>query len=569
MIRHCSGNGFPHTLTPGRDAMHNRCKRIVALSFIYAALGGSLNAQVTSTEVKALLEQATQTDEAPTLSADTQWWDESATHAIGLRASSVQIDTTSLVELALLNSAQIKVHSEVPLIRQTARDEARSTFDWVHFGETMWNDSSDPVGNTLTVGGSASRYLNQHWTAGAGYRKRTVTGGSFDVRQDLGWQDTNSNYFLPANQGTARLSIGFSQPLMRGRGQTYNRSLIVLSEHDINSSQAEFQRQLQTHVMEVIRGYWALYLERAALTQKVALYQKTQTLYEQIHARSRIDVGQAQLASAAAALEERKSDLVRARAAVENAETRLRALVNAVEIEGDIELVPYELPTAVSLETDTITEVEVALVHRPEVVVTMNEIQAACVRLNMAKNEMLPMLNLVTRTYVAGLEGDSRVFEAWSDQFSTGRPSYSAGLQYEVPVGRRAARANLTRRQIEIRQLQEKYRGVLESIKAEVEIAVRELHTSHRELQARHRSMISLQQETQTLEARWLHGAEPEMGSLNLQALLRSQERLTETEFAFSKALLTYNLSLVNIQLVNGTMLQTGFLASSPITENQ
>lgn len=507
--------------------------------------------------IRETLEVAESENGLHVLNDTREWWDDSATSFIGLDLHPVSVDAMTLVEMALLHSSQIKVYQDIPRIRSTAKAEAVAAFDWVRFGETMWNDSSDPVGSSLTVGGPASRYLNQQWTGGVGLRRKNTRGGRFDVRQDVGWQDTNSNYFIPDNQGTARLSIGYTQPLMKGRGQTYNQSMIVLASIDTEASQHELRRQLQSHVNEVVRGYWALYLERASLAQKVALFNKTQSIVDRLQARSNIDVAQSQLASVTAAHETRRSDLVRAKAAVENAETRLRALINSPQLEGAIELVPHQLPTLLPYETNTLTEVEKAIANRPEVHLALKEIKAACVRLEMAKHEMKPMLDLVTRTYVAGLQGDSQIFDAWSDQFSTGRPSYAAGLQYEVPVGRRAAKATLSRRQLEMGQLQEKYRAALENIKAEVEVAVRELETSYSEALARHRSLASLVKEQETLEARWIHDSEPGTGSLNLQALLHSQEKLAQGEFDYAKALLTYNLSLVNLQLVNGTLLQT------------
>ena len=40
------------------------------------------------------------------------------------------------------------------------------------------------------------------------------------------------------------------------------------------------------------------------------------------------------------------------------------------------------------------------------------------------------------------------------DQFENGRPSYSLGLQYEVPIGNRLACSRLQRRRVEMRRLQ-------------------------------------------------------------------------------------------------------------------
>ena len=112
--------------------------------------------------------------------------------------------------------------------------------------------------------------------------------------------------------------------------------------------------------------------------------------------RQAIDALRTQLISAQAALEARKSELIRARAAVKNAETRLRTLINAPMLAGDpeaMELRPLDRPTTNDVATDLFNEFTIAMQNRPEVAAALKQIRAASVRLRMADNEVLPMLN--------------------------------------------------------------------------------------------------------------------------------------------------------------------------------
>jgi outer membrane protein TolC len=167
------------------------------------------------------------------------------------------------------------------------------------------------------------------------------------------------------------------------------------------------------------------------------------------------------------------------------------------------------------------------------------------------------MLNLITQAYVAGLRGESDIGGSWVDQFTTGAPSYAVGLQYEVPLGNRAACARRDRRVIELRQLQEQYRSALETVKAEVEVAVRELETSFFELQAKAATLAAANSEATTIEERWRRMIDGDgTASLNLESLLRAQERVAEAEYSYLQSLLTYNLSFLNLKRANGTLLQ-------------
>jgi outer membrane protein len=109
----------------------------------------------------------------------------------------------------------------------------------------------------------------------------------------------------------------------------------------------------------------------------------------------------------------------------------------------------------------------------------------------MSAHELLPVLNLVLESYVAGLQGESNIGRAWADQFSVGEPSYTVGLQFEAPVGNNVARARHRRRQLELRQLRSQFSAALETLMLEVETAVREVDTSYAEMQAKYRAMVA------------------------------------------------------------------------------
>ena len=157
------------------------------------------------------------------------------------------------------------------------------------------------------------------------------------------------------------LSLGFTQPLLRGRGIAYNTSLNVLARIDVNTAEQELRRQIQSHVLEVFRSYWSIYLERGTLTQKIRLYLATKEILDRLNARAGVDARQTQVASAEAALASRKSELIRAQAAVKNAETRFKVLLNAPELSSqNIEIVTAQPPTQEIVSTTEALEKQTA-----------------------------------------------------------------------------------------------------------------------------------------------------------------------------------------------------------------
>ncbi|QDV13537.1 Outer membrane efflux protein [Rosistilla oblonga] len=500
------------------------------------------------------------TDELLLVPIDTPWWEALVARPLRPDTSPLSVTLEQLIVGALNHSNQIKVFSKLPLIRATTVGEADAAFDWNSFLSNRWDDISDPVGSTLTVGGNATRFNDHNLSGAAGLRRQTHSGAQVEMSQRLGWQDNNSNFFVPAPQGTSQLTLRMSQPLMRGRGTVYNNSITVLAQIDRRQADDEFQRQLQGHLLEVMRSYWELYLERGVLLQKLQSYQRAAEIARQLELRAQLDASESQLVSAQATLAQRRSDLFRAQSAVVNAESKIRALVNdpALDTSDACELIPAEPPSIETYLVDMELQRALAVQNRPEISQAIKQIKSASVRLNMSKHELLPVLNLVTEAYVSGLQGDGDVAASLARQFDTGAGSYGVGFEYELPVGNRGAKFRNRRRMLELSQLQYQYKSTLSTVQLEVEIAVRELQTSQREMTAKFEAQQARTRQLETLMQRWQRNMNDAVtGSFALENLLDAQERVAQAEFEYLQSQLTYNLSIGNLHRATGTLLQS------------
>ena len=486
------------------------------------------------------------------------WWDVNMANSFREDSASMEITVEDLLVRALQHSTQIRVFSELPLIRETSVVEADAAFDWHGFLDSRWDDLSDPVGNSLTVGGGQDRFNDHNLTGSIGARKRTRLGGQLEVAQQFGWQDNNSTFFTPDQQGTSRLVLSYTHPLMRGRGQVYNESLTVLAHIDSDIAGDELQRQLQSHLLEVVRAYWGLYLERGIYSQKIVAYERAKDIYGRLERRREIDAAASQLISAEAEVKSRRSELTRASAAVRNAEDRIRSLVNDPELNNDsLELIPIDLPTSHTFPVSMEESLATAVKSRPEVNQALKQIKASAIRVNMSKNELMPVLNLVTETYLSGLQGEGDVGQAWQNQFSVGQPSYSLGIQYEVPLENRAARARHIRRHLEFRQLQNQYETTIQTLKLETRVAVREVQTSHDELDTKLSALNAAKTKSDYILRRWeLMPNDGRSGSSVLEDLLAAQAQLSAAEEDYLGSVVTYNLALMNLKRATGVLLQ-------------
>ena len=487
------------------------------------------------------------------------WWQEHVVQPLRESPQTIPVQINTLVVDTLRHSARVRALSDNAVIAETAITRAAAAFDSTTFMETKFVRGSNPTGNTLEAGFNVPRLREEDWFFRGGVRRRNEYGGKVELAQQIGIRDSNSQFFFPDNQGNARLVLSYNQPLLNGAGQCYNTSLVVLANLDTRVAFDKTAADLQDQLLTVIESHWDLYTQRARLMQRRGHVRRAEVVLAYLEKRAEVDALASQIASARAAVASRRTSIIRAEAEIRNAEARLRALVNSPELLNDrlAELIPIQTPSSAPLSVEPQSAFLTALENRSEIDAATQEIEAARVRLNVAKNELLPVLDLYLESYVAGLRDNYNIGRSLVDQFSVGEPGYSAGLKFEMPFERRAAKANQERRLAELRQLTSKFQATVETLHAEVDVAVREVETTHRELRSIYTQMLAAKTDMDYLQGRWerLPG-DDRAASFLLEDLLASQERLSFAESAFVDAQVAYSLSLTRLNRSTGMLLK-------------
>ncbi len=486
------------------------------------------------------------------------WWAKETNVPLRKTSRALTIDIQSLVVGAMEHSPKVQAIKLTPEIRKTEIVEADAAFDSRAFLESKFIRTSDPVGNLLTTGGP-SRFRDQTWYSNGGIRKKTSLGGQVEASQRFGYEDNNSIYYFPLPQGTSKLALSYTQPLLNGAGREYNSSATILASIDAGIAANQFTADLQDHLLDVNKAYWELYLQRMTLVEKRKLVKEAADISKELESRKILDANGGQIVRARSALETRKASLIRYEAAVRNAEAKVILLVHdpaLVEPER-AELIPMQLPGLQPLRIGVRDSLVKALHNRPEVDQAIQEIRAACIRERVAEKDLLPVLDAVLTTYASGLRGEGDIGRSWTDQFTVGEPTYSAGLMFEVPLGNRAAKAKLDKRRMEMRQYSLQLRQTVAALVEEVEVAVRDVDASYREAQSQYLAMKAAATEVKYLRQRWRSlPSEEQVAGIVLEDLLAAQERCGNSEIAFTAAQVSYNLSLANLNRATGVLLQ-------------
>ncbi len=466
-----------------------------------------------------------------------------------------------IYQSALEHSNQIKVFSDIPLIRETGMQEADGEFDIETFIDGRMIRRNEPNGSALTglTPGVTRLRENQNYLEG-GLRKKFFTGGEMSVSNRLGVISNNTNVLVPQNQGSSELVLSVVQPVLEGAGYHYNQSRVKLAKFDASMASAEFVRQLQSHLIEVNRAYWALYYARSYYILNRDLVTETSEILAQLEARADLDALQSEVLRSRAALAMRKAMLNRAEMAIRNSEERLRALVNdpRQDIGSNSEMIPCT-PPVLSKVTDNVRSVAIdALRNRPEITQGFEGLRAAIVRREMMKNEKLPTLNLVAEMMLGDINPNDRTGAAFSDQFGDGT-GYVLGFEFEAPIDNDVARARHLRSELELRQQVNQLRSTIDIVLLESVVSYRELMTAFRDMQGRFSALQASREELRQLRERMEVDTEEEDGkttSAQLQLILDSMDRNQSAEELFLDAVVAYNAAFASLDRARGTFLK-------------
>ena len=510
---------------------------------------------------------STEADDEPAVdeSESLTWWNSLVVQPLHPENQVQSIDSNGLVYTALQNSPRIQGLSRDPLIRDFEVIEADSTFDPVSFLQSQFADRSDPIGDALDATRDGRSTIENHrWTAEGGVRKRARTGATYELSQRLGFENSNVSVFDPNNQGTAQLSLNVTQPLARGRGRYINQSQILIAQSRGGAAWESFTADLQEEIEDVVTAYWRLYYDRSVFLQTKRNVQRAVKILETLEGRANLDSLPSQITRARSSVQTRKTELANAFRDIRNSETELRRLTADRNWRANqfIELLPIEPPANTALDISLDHVVTTSLEYRPEIRATIQEAKLAGIERDISVNDLLPELSLLLGTYVSTLEGNSRVGDAFIDQFGQTKPGYSVGLEFELPIGNRRARSRLVQRNLQLARIKNQVDETVQNVIAESQTALRRLDSAGQTFVAAGQAIEAARSDLEQNIRRWENFAlvegdfsDGQTPTTVLDQLLDSQERLAAAEMTAAQSQLELKLAEVALQRAMGTLL--------------
>ena len=489
----------------------------------------------------------------------------------------VRVPLRELVQRAVANNLEVKVAGYTPAIEQTRVTEAEARFDPVFFTNIQRSQENVLGPSATNVSADVDITTFRSWSAQIGLRQDLESGGRVELRYEPAHteRDPSLNQFgtdliTPNPFWTSEITLQVTQPLLRDFGADVNRARIVINRNNQRVGLLEYRTELERNIFELERTHWQLVQATRDVQIAENLLTRTISTGDIIHKRMQHEAGRQQLSQANSSIETRRTILIRARARVRDLSDQLKRLMNDPEfpVASNILILPEDGPLGEEVQFDEQDQINTALENRSELGQQQLRVDNAGVAADVAKNNLLPQLNLVGSVGFAGLGEDYP--DAVDEQWDFNAIDYTIGLQLEIPIGNRAARAIWKRAQLQRLQAIDQYRALVDEVALNVRTALRQVQTTYDEIYGSRRARLASADALAAIEEREradAAGLSPEFVNRKLDL----QAELAQNESREAEAMSNYMIAIADLERAKGTLLRYNniIMEEAPVDANE
>jgi outer membrane protein TolC len=405
----------------------------------------------------------------------------------------------------------------------------------------------------------------------AAYTQSFPTGTNISFSFSNTRQTTNSPFFNLSPSLTSTFRFQFQQELLAGFGFGPNLRYLRIAQNNKKISDIAFKDQVIATVTQIENIYWDLvsaYEQTQVNDQSFAFAQQTlDNTRKQLQLES---VPEMDVMRAEAEVSRRDQDLTVARTSLQLQETLMKnAITKSLDdpVLEAMRVIPTDRMHAVETQASVpIADlISTALHSRPELAETDIDLVNRQISRRAARNALLPSLSLVGFYGGSGLAGPlNPIYNlgqntstvpvdfagALQNAFNNSSPDYYLGLNLNIPIRNRVAKADQYRSELEYRQSELRMEQLKKQVRIEVRNAQYALDQTGARVQAA-RKARDLAQRTFEITKK-----EQELGSGSTYQTLSAQHDLALAELDLVSAQTTYEKAKVELDRTTGATLE-------------
>lgn len=480
---------------------------------------------------------------------DVTSFDKNAFIASASYTTELRIGMADCVAMALKNNSDILVKKISPLIEEANVLTQRGRFDPQFYFDGSVDENFDisdsplfsPSPSKMRIG-SFDFGLEQKWTTG--------TTTAIELLNTRTMSNSNRLYqsFKPAYDSEAQVTV--VQPLLKGAGIIVNKADYLIAKNNKKKSDQELIKDVIRVITDVKKAYYAYQyaqgqygVAQTSLTRVKDLHNINTEKYAKGLA-SDIDVIESE--SEVARFE---SALLQAENTMSSSEDELKFATNLIDDPKfwNARILLLDDVTCDKRDFDLVKCILAAFDHRPDYEAGKLDLKNRELSVIYYRNGTLPTVDL-TGSY--GLNGLASTYEKDLGHIGSGHyRDWSAGVSARIPFFNDDAKGKFDKATYEKRQALIAFQRLEQKIILEVRNAWRDVDIKYRIVLATEKSKIAEERNYQAQEIRF------RAGLVSTLDIVTYQERLARAQVNYIKAVIDYNISLLELSKAQGTTL--------------
>ncbi len=448
---------------------------------------------------------------------------------------------------ALTNSPEITVVSFDPTIAKEKVVFEASKFDVASFGKVEWNDQDLPSNNLTETGVSRSNA----WSVGI--KQKIITGAEWRLSYGMTRTVDDSLNRIFSLSYEPSLILSLKQPLMRDAWPDVTLSGVKTAQLQYQTALADFRRQVEDLLAQVIALYWTLLQSRRDTEIHRDLLDRAVETLTKVEDRKGIDATMGDIMQAEATVKSREASLQQAKKYHADVQDSLVRLLSDSQINllSDHDIVPTTAPDSAPKELIQSELLGLALKNNSEIARARVELEIADVNLKVAKRQKLPLVDLIASARLDGLSDDQS--KASRMITNTEHESYFLGFSFEYPLGNREKIAEFRQRQLEYSKASSKLQVMMDQIALIIRDRIRAAETSWNSIGIYKDAVKAAKIHLQVIED--IGVVRKKLTPEFLLTIIQAQESLAEAQRGEIKAIADYNIALSRLSQATGTLL--------------
>lgn len=459
----------------------------------------------------------------------------------------LRIGLVDCVAFALKNNSEIKIKRIEPKIKEDDVKIAKSDFEpTLKLGASYEDDKEQSSSSTLfspTVSTSERTDFN------AGIEGKLITGTEYDISFDNTKYKSNVSYQVINPYYDSNAVITITQPLLKGAGIVVNRADIIIAQNNKGKSLEEFRDETMAVISNTKTAYfnYIYFIRRYKIAQ--IFLDWTKQLLDITKARYAKGLASSvDLLEIESAVAEREKELIAFESSLKKAEDELKLITNLVDDPQlwNAEIVPIDQPELSVEKVNLVESLESAFQYRPDYISKNIELKSKDIKIKVAKNNTYPTVDLVGSFGLNGLGDEYREALRYVDDRDY--RDWSVGVEVSIPWGG-GDRADFDKKKLEKMQSLLEIKRLEQNIILEVRDKVRAIDIQYRQVEAAKLLEEKQSQNYKAQEERY------KAGQLSTHDLLEYRFRLAMAELDYIKALIDYNVALIELDKTQGLTL--------------